>query len=101
MIAGNPHQLSFRVQTFKEESELELKEDHRVDGRSPVDGVAVLDPVAHEGENEGALQVSIEVISRNQLFQRDLDRPLEVSLLGRNEHGGRRLSRWKGPPVYA
>jgi hypothetical protein len=63
MIAGNPHELPFRAQSFKEEGKLELEKDDWIDGWPPVESVAILDPLSGEREVEYGLQMAVEVVS--------------------------------------
>jgi len=68
-ISSQAHELSLRAQSLQVQNELELEEDHRVDGGPPVWGVAVLHPVADEGQIEFTLEVTVEVVWGNELVK--------------------------------
>src|SRR5262245_13733270 len=79
--AGHLHQLPFGANALEEHDELELEEDHWIDGRPPGGLVVAADELAHEAEVQLGLKVPIEVITRNQGLERDQDRTIESAAL--------------------
>ena len=79
-------QLPLGAEPLKEQDQLQLEEDHRVDGGSPDVRVGITHQVAHEAQVERAFQMAIEVIWRNQIFKRD---------------GGQRTKRRSFVPIIA
>jgi len=67
--AGDLHQLTFRSYPFEEEDQLQLEEDDRIDGGTPVRGITLLNPLTHEGEIKFTLEMAIEVLSGNELLK--------------------------------
>jgi len=63
-----PHQLPFGAQTFKEHHELQLEKDDRINGGTPSAGIGLVHQLAHKRQIKRALQVTIKVILRYQLF---------------------------------
>jgi hypothetical protein len=66
-------QLAFRTNSFKEHYQLQLEEDDRINGRTPLAGIGLLDKFAHKRQIKRSFQMSIEVVLRNQLFQSNID----------------------------
>jgi hypothetical protein len=66
---------------------LETEEDFGIDGRATAAGVAVGGKIAHESEIEDAVEVTIEMILRHRRLEGDEDGTIEVTVLGRAEHG--------------
>ena len=60
-IGDHLHQLALGAEALEEQDQLQLEEDHRVDGGSPAVRVGVPDQVAHEAQIERPLQMAIEV----------------------------------------
>jgi hypothetical protein len=88
MIAGNPHELPFRAQSFKEEGKLELEKDDWIDGWPPVESVAILDPVTDEAEIKHDFKLAVKVIRWNQRLKGDGNKVVEVAGLTGAEHRG-------------
>jgi hypothetical protein len=75
---------------LEKHDQLELKEDYRVDGRSPASGVDGPNKLAHEREVEGLLDMAIEVVDRDQVLQRNAVQQFECPQL--DAHHDRRRS---------
>jgi hypothetical protein len=91
-VGSDLHKLALRAQILEKEDELELEEDHRVDaGATRRNGVAVFDQLPNEREVKGAFQATVEIILRDEFFERDIFERGEVALL--NGHHGSATSR--------
>jgi hypothetical protein len=86
MQARRLDQAALRANAFKEQDELELEEDDGVDGRPAPGLVELLDPRTDEGEIQLGIEVPVEVVSRDEILQRDHDRPVNGAEFGRTEH---------------
>jgi len=62
------HQLTLRAQPLKEEDQLQLEEDDRVNAWSATRRVTLLDPGTDEAEVQLRLQVAVEMVRRHQLL---------------------------------
>src|SRR2546423_14000723 len=67
---GGFHELPLGAQPLEEQDELQAKEDDRVNTRPAALSVLVSDPVAHKAEVELGVQLTIEVVSGEPLFER-------------------------------
>src|SRR5205823_4039648 len=74
------------AQSLEEQDELELEEDHGVNGRPASISVAVLHPRPDEREVERGVEETIEVIRRNQLLKRDRHRLIKQAQLRWTQH---------------
>ena len=83
---GRLDQLALGPDAFKEHHQLQLEEHHRVDARSSPVGVQLPRPLPDEAQVELGVEVAVEVVSRDQVLQRDGDRVVEAAGLGRTEH---------------
>ena len=54
--------MTLGADTLEEHDQLEVEEDHRIDGGSPERRIAGFDQVTHKGEGERALDMTVEVI---------------------------------------
>jgi hypothetical protein len=61
--------------------ELQTEEDNRVDGGSTASGVTIPDEVTHERQIQHAVEVAIEVVSRDEVLQRHGLNRIEVAWL--------------------
>ena len=73
-VGRDAHQLPLLPQPLEEEHELELEEDHRIDGRPAAPGVEGADQVPDEGEIQRGFEPPVEAVYGNQLLQRDIAR---------------------------
>jgi hypothetical protein len=87
-VGHNSHQLPLASQSLEEEDKLEFEEDYRVHARATSGGVAIDDQFPHKREIERPLQVSVEVLLRDEFFEREVREWSKVTLL--NAHHGRR-----------
>ena len=55
MAGDNLHQLALGANALEEQHELQLEEDHGVDGRTPICCITVLDPVTNKGPSVRSL----------------------------------------------
>ena len=78
-VGHDPHQLPLRAQSFEEEDQLELEEDHRVDGGAADPGIPVSNQITHKAKIERALQQAVEVTLRNEILKRDTDRFVKIA----------------------
>jgi hypothetical protein len=62
------------------------KEHDGIDGGAPANGIEVLDRVADEGEIEVRIEVTVEVVGRDQGVQRDGDGTIQRAEFGRTKH---------------
>src|SRR4051794_9576791 len=87
-VGGDLHQPALGAHILEKEDELELEENHRVDaGAARRNGVAVLDQLPDERDVEGALQATVEIILRDEFFERDIFERGEVALLDGHHDG--------------
>jgi hypothetical protein len=70
---GDLDELALGADPLKEHDELQLEEDHGVDGGAADWRLAILDPVTDERQVERGVEVAVEVIRRNKGFERDED----------------------------
>ena len=84
---GGLDELALGAQPFEEHHQLQLEEDHRVDGGAPPVSVALPRPLPDEGQVERGLEVPVEMIPGHQVVQRHGDRFVQAAGLGRAEHG--------------
>src|SRR5258708_13965468 len=89
-ISSMAHQQAFRANTLEEHDALQFEKDHRINGRAACACIGLLHKLAHKREIEGSLQVSIEVIVRNQRIKGDIDERGKGALLP--SHHGSTLS---------
>jgi hypothetical protein len=61
--------LPLASQSLKEKDDLELEKYYWVDARAARGSVAILDHLPHKREVEGLLQMTVEVIVRDELFE--------------------------------
>jgi hypothetical protein len=78
--------LSLRAQALEEVHKLETEEDDGLNGRTPIWRVALLDPITDKRKVEHGIEVSVEVISRDESFQRDKYGAVEMAQFGWTEH---------------
>src|SRR4051812_10188196 len=87
-VGGDLHQPALGAHILEKEDELELEENHRVDaGAARRNGVAVLDQLPDERDVEGALQATVEIILREEFFEREIFERGEVALLNSHHDG--------------
>src|SRR6266567_4442118 len=84
------HQLPFRADALKEHHQLQFEEHNGVNRRATATSIGLLHELTHERQVKGSLQVSIEVIVRNQLIKGDIDERGKGALL--HSHHGSTLS---------
>jgi hypothetical protein len=65
----------------------ESEKDFGIDRGSSSNGVAVGGEIADEGEVEHAVEVPVEMSLGHHDFERDEDGAVEITGLGRTEHG--------------
>ncbi len=80
-------QLALGANVLKEHDQLQLEEDHRINGGTVPFGVLLPCPLADEGEIELGFQVTVEVIPGDEILQRDGNDLIETAGFGRSEHG--------------
>ncbi len=85
-VGHNLHQLPLASQSLEEKNKLEFKEDYRVDTRAARGSVAILDHIPHKREVKSLLQVAVEVVLRDEFFERKIGQWGEVTELG-THHG--------------
>jgi len=73
-IRDGAHQQPLGADILEEHGELQLKEDDWVDGWSPPGGIKGTHEIADEGKVERALEMAVEVVSGDQVLQRDVDK---------------------------
>jgi hypothetical protein len=73
--------LAFRADTLEEHDKLKFEEDYRVDGRSSTSGIEWSNKVTHEVEVKGSMEVTVEIVGRDKVLQRDIDQGREVTVL--------------------
>jgi hypothetical protein len=78
-------ELALRTQAFKEENELQLEKDDRVNTRSATIGLVVLDSVA-KGQVQLGIEKSVEVIRWNKGIQGDNDGLVETTQFRWTKH---------------
>src|SRR5258708_2107050 len=61
-ISRMPHQLPFRAYPFKEHHQLQFEEHHRINGGAATTCIGLLHKLAHKGEVERSLHVTVEMI---------------------------------------
>src|SRR5262245_17985503 len=64
-------QVALRAQALEEQDELKFEEHDRVDGRPAPGLVERLDPLSDEAEIQVRVEVAVEVVGRNELFERN------------------------------
>lgn len=69
-----------------EHHQLQLEEDHGVNGGTTPLGVQVPRPLPDEAQVELGFQVPIRVVHRDQVLQGDGDRQIKAAGFGRAEH---------------
>jgi hypothetical protein len=79
-------ELAFRADALEEHDQLELEEDHRVNGGTATGGVAISDPHPNDAKIQRRIKVAIEVISRDEVLKRDGHGSVEATELGWSEH---------------
>jgi hypothetical protein len=84
--AGRFDQLALGADAFEEHDQLQLEEDDRIDGGAAPLGVVLPRPVADEAEVQLGFEVAVEVIGRDEGLERDGDRLIKATWLGRAEH---------------
>ena len=88
-VHGQGEELPLRAQALEEHHQVELEEDHRIDGRPSSIGIGVLDPIPDEGQIEAGVEVAVEMVAGNEGVERNDDGWTELAGFGRTEHGGR------------
>ena len=68
-VGHNPHELAVRAQSLKEEDQLQLEENNRVDRRAADPGVRFSNQVTDGNEIERAFQMAVEVTLGHQLLE--------------------------------
>ena len=67
--------------------EVQLEEHDRINGRTPKTRIGVTDPVTHERQVKVGVEMPVEVVSRDEVIERDGDWVIKVAVLPRTEHG--------------
>jgi hypothetical protein len=83
---GGLHELALREKSLEKHDELQLEEHDRVDRRASALGVQFPRLLPHETETECRVEVAIEVVSWDEVFQRDGDGLVEAAGFGRTDH---------------
>ena len=89
-IGCDLHELALGAQPFEEHDELKAEEDDRVDGRASARRVAGLNKLTYKGEVDRPLNMTIEMVARDKLVQRDTLERFEPADFG--SHHGRQHS---------
>jgi hypothetical protein len=63
-----PHELPFGAYLFEKHHELQLEEDHWVNGGTTSTGIGFLYELAHKREIKRSLEMAIKVSVRHQVF---------------------------------
>jgi hypothetical protein len=71
----------------KRAPEVEPDEHHWIDRRSAAIGTAHGHPRADEAEVQDCVEVTIEVVWRDEPFEGDDHRPVEIADFGQSKHG--------------
>jgi hypothetical protein len=79
--------LPLASQSLEEKNELEFEEDYRIYTRTARGSVAILDQIPHKREVEGFLQMTVEVILWDELFEGKIGQWGEVTELGAHHSG--------------
>jgi hypothetical protein len=66
--------LPLGADALEEHHQLQLEEDHRVDRWTAARGVARPEEFSHETEVDDSLQATIEVVLRDELFEREISK---------------------------
>jgi len=67
-ISGMPHELPSGSNSLKEHHELQFEEDHRINGGTTLVRIGLMHELAHKREIKCALQMTVEVVCRYQVF---------------------------------
>src|SRR5690349_12018333 len=70
-VSRKLHQVPFGAKDFKEHHEVQLEEDHRINGGATSLRIGPFDQVAHKRQIHDAVQVTVEMMSWNELIERD------------------------------
>jgi hypothetical protein len=84
---GGFDQRALGADALEEHDQLQLEEDDRIDRRPAAFSVQLPRPVPDEAKIQLRLQVLVDVVGRDQLFERDGDRLVEATRLCGAEHG--------------
>ena len=87
VVADLLHELPLGAETGEEDQQLSAEEDFGIDRGASAAGVAVSGKIADEGVGEHPVEMAIETIVRDHGVERDEDRAVEITGLGRTEHG--------------
>src|SRR5436309_2666791 len=85
-IGGMPHEQAFWTDVLKEHHQLQFEKDHGINGGTPLARIGLLHELPYKGEVECSLQMSIEVIRRNQVFKGHMDERGKTARFG-SHHG--------------
>src|SRR5918993_4845291 len=85
--AGRRDELPFRADALEEHHQVQLEKDDRVDGGTAPIRIEILRPLANEAQIKLGLQVTVEVVGRDEGFERYGDRLVKAAGLERPEHG--------------
>src|SRR5437773_1488474 len=80
------HELALGAQPVKEEEELQLEKDNRINAVSSALSVLVGDPVADKAQIELCLEPAIEVVLRDELVKRGQHRPVKPAHFRWTQH---------------
>src|SRR3954453_12674658 len=84
--AGDVDQAPLRAEALEEQDQLEFEEHDGVDGRPAPSFVELLNPLADEAESELSIEVPVEIVSRDEAFERDRDGLVERTELRGTKH---------------
>jgi len=90
-------ELPFGADALEEHDQLEFEEDDRIDARPAPLGIQIPHPLADEAHVERGLQMAVEVVSRDEGFERDGDRLVKTTGFGRAEHDRLPSGCWCAP----
>jgi hypothetical protein len=85
--ASRLDQAALWAQSLEEQDELELEEDDRVDGGPPTCAIEIGDPLAHKRQVESGIEVAVEMVGRDKLFQGDSHGLIERTEFRGTQHG--------------
>ena len=67
-VSDQAHEVPFGAYAFKEHHQLQFEEDDGIDAGTAVGGIATLNPLPNNREIERLLQVTIEMVARDQVL---------------------------------
>ena len=85
--AGCLDQAALQTNPLEEHDELQLEEHDGVDRRPAARGVEIAHPLADKAQVQLSVEAAVEVISRDEVFERDRDGLIERAELWRTQHG--------------